>query len=610
VQELPSGRTINLFFYDGPISRAVAFEHILANGETFANRLVAGFSDTRTWPQMVHIATDGESYGHHHPHGDMALAFALNQIESNPEIKLTNYAEFLERHPPQWEAQIYENTSWSCAHGIERWRSNCGCNSGRPRWTQDWREPLRKALDALRDAIRPEFERHAGELLNDPWAVRNDFVEVILDRRSENVDRFLEKHARKSLSALEQTKALKLLEIQRNALLMYTSCGWFFDELSGIETVQVLMFAGRALQLGQEVFGASLEPMFLERLAAAPSNLPGLHKNGKDVYEKCVRPARVEWKNMAAHVAVSSVFEPVQDVTRAFACEVTAKDTRILEAGRFHLSIGHALMRLDVTRESFDFTYAALHLGDHNVNAGVKEFPGDETYQASITELSDAFGRVDVPQILRLIDKFFGESTYSVASLFRDVQRHVLRQLMGAGLNDIMDTYHRIFQQNLPLMRFLRHLSVPLPLPMQSLAQVSFNSDLRWALQVEEPNLEQIRALAHDSAEWEVKLDAQGLGYRFTQMLEREARRWRDKPSDFELMTKVSKAVDLVKDLPFEPNLWFPQNIYFDVAGESFGAQIESARMGDEAARSWINAFLALGEKLQIDIEPLKKKTS
>jgi (1->4)-alpha-D-glucan 1-alpha-D-glucosylmutase len=608
VQVLPSGRSIGLFFYDGPISRAVAFEHILANGETFANRLLAGFSDSRTWPQMIHIATDGESYGHHHPHGDMALAFALNQIESNPEVKLTNYAEFLERHPPQWEVQIHENTSWSCAHGIERWRSNCGCNSGRPRWTQNWREPLRKALDALRDALRPEFERHAGELLNDPWGVRNDYVEVILDRRSENVNRFLEKHARKTLSDSEQIKALKLLEIQRNALLMYTSCGWFFDELSGIETVQILMYAGRAIQLAQEVFGTALEPMFLERLAAAPSNLPGLHKTGKEVYEKYVWPARVEWKNMGAHVAVSSIFEPMQDVMRAFACEVATKDKRILEAGRFHLSVGHAIMRSDITREAFDFAYAALHLGDHNVNAGVKVFPGDETYQASVSELTEAFGRVDVPQILRLIDKYFGESTYSLASLFRDVQRQVLRQLMGAGLNDIMDAYHRIFEQNLPLMRFLRHLSVPLPLPMQSLAQVSFNSDLRWALQNEEPDLEQIRALAHDSEEWEAKLDAQGLGYSFTQMLERGARRWREKPAEFDLMTRLSKAVDLVNDLPFEPNLWFPQNVFFDVAADTFPAQIEAARLGDEAARSWIDAFLALGDKLQVDVEPLKKK--
>jgi len=610
VQELPSGRSINLFFYDGPISRAVAFEHILANGETFAKRLIAGFSEVRTWPQMVHIATDGESYGHHHPHGDMALAFALNQIESNADVKLTNYGEFLERHSPQWEVQIHENTSWSCAHGIERWRSNCGCNSGRPRWTQNWREPLRQALDTLRDAIRPEFERHAGELLKDPWAVRNDYVEVVLDRRRENVDHFLERHARKTLSATEQTRVLKLLEMQRHALLMYTSCGWFFDEISGIETVQVLMYAGRVLQLAEDVFGITLEPMFLEKLAAAPSNLPGMHKTGKEVYEKNVRPAQVQWKNMAAHVAVSSVFEPVHDVMRAFACEVTTKDSRILEAGRFRLSMGHAILMSDITHDSFDFAYAALHLGDHNVNAGVKEFLGDEAYQTCLSELTEAFSRVDVPQILRLIEKYFGESTYSVASLFRDLQRHVLRQLLRAGLNDIMDTYHRNLQQNLPLMRFLRHLSVPLPLPMQSLAQVSFNSDLRAALREEQPDFEQIRALAHDAEEWEVKLDAQGLGYRFTQMLESAARQWREKPADFERMTGLSKAVDLVNDLPFEPNLWFPQNVYFDVAADAFLAQIEAARDGEESARSWIDAFLALGEKLQIDVELLKKKQS
>ncbi|HEV3145627.1 MAG TPA: malto-oligosyltrehalose synthase [Gemmataceae bacterium] len=493
---------------------------------------------------------------------------------------------------------------------MERWRSDCGCNSGRPRWNQKWREPLRQALDALRDAVRPEFERHAGELLKEPWAVRNDYIEVVMDRRPENVDRFLEKHARKSLAPAEQVKVLKLLEMQRHALLMYTSCGWFFDEISGIETVQVLMYAGRVIQLAEEVFGTSFEAMFLEKLAAAPSNVPALHRTGKDVYDKYVKPARVEWKNMAAHFAVSSVFEPAQEVTKAFAREVAWKDTRKLEAGKFHMALGHAMLVSQITRESSDFAYAALHLGDHNVNASVTDFPGQETYQACVTDLSEAFGRVDVPQILRLMDKYFGESTYSIASLFRDLQRHVLRQLLRAGLTDVTDTYHRLYEQNLPLMRFLRHLSVPLPLPMQTLAQVRFDTDLRWALEDDDPDFDQIRALAHDAQEWDVKLDAQGLGFRFTRMLDRAALRWREKPSEFELLTTFSKAVDLVKDLPFEPNLWFPQNVYFDVAADTFPAQIEAARTGDEAARPWIDAFLALGEKLQVDIETLKKKQS
>src|SRR5215813_1154080 len=263
---LPSGKQINLFFYDGPISQAVAFEQLLNNGQNFVSRLESGFSDKRDWPQLMHIATDGETYGHHHKHGDMALAYVLDRIESGTQVRLTNYGEFLERFPPTHEVQIIENTSWSCSHGVERWKSDCGCNSGRPGWRQAWRGPLRAALDYLRDCAAQIFEQHASPLLHDPWKARNDYIDVILDRSPEALWIFFEKHSRRQLRHEETSLALKLLEMQRHAMLMYTSCGWFFDELSGIETTQVIQYAGRTLQLYEDIFGQSLEPMFLDRL--------------------------------------------------------------------------------------------------------------------------------------------------------------------------------------------------------------------------------------------------------------------------------------------------------------------------------------------------------
>src|SRR5436190_12669687 len=246
---LPSGKRIAVFFYDGPISQGIAFEHLLERGEDFANRLTSAFDDTRSWPQIVHIATDGETYGHHHKHGEMALAYALHHIETNNLAKITNYGEYLERHPPTHEAEIWERTAWSCSHGVERWNSNCGCNSGgSPGWNQEWRKPLREALDWLRDTIATPFEQKSAELLRDPWNARNDYIQVILNRMPENVDRYFKNHATRDLSEDERILALKLMEMQRHAMLMYTSCGWFFDELSGIETTQVIQYAGRTLQ--------------------------------------------------------------------------------------------------------------------------------------------------------------------------------------------------------------------------------------------------------------------------------------------------------------------------------------------------------------------------
>ena len=186
---LPSGKSIVLFFYDGPISRDMAFGGLLDNGDAFAQRLMGAFTGARSRAQLVHVATDGESYGHHHRHGDMALSYCLHVIEQTPDVELSNYGEFLERNPPTHQVEIHENSSWSCVHGVERWQETCGCNTGRPGWHQEWRRPLRQAFDALRDTLVPLFEQEGAAFLADPWKARNDYLEVVMDRSRENVNR-------------------------------------------------------------------------------------------------------------------------------------------------------------------------------------------------------------------------------------------------------------------------------------------------------------------------------------------------------------------------------------------------------------------------------------
>ncbi len=369
---LPSGRNISLFFYDGPISQAVAFEHLLSRGERFANRLIGAFSDSRPWPQLVHIATDGETYGHHHSHGDMALAYAMQHIEEHELAVPTNYGEYLERYPAQHLVDIYENSSWSCAHGVERWRSDCGCNSGgRQGWNQAWRRPLRKALDWLRDELAPRYEKRCSRFLKDPWEARNDYITVILDRSLENVREFFHRHAARELSDEEKTQVLELLELQRHTLLMYTSCGWFFDELSRIETVQIIRYAGRALQLAQKLFGDELESRFLELLERAKSNLPD-HRDGRLIYEKLVRPAAVDWEKVAAHYSISSLFESYSDEVRMFCFRIEREDSHTFESGRSKLVVGRAKLTSEITLEEAVVSFGAIHFGGHNVNGGVR----------------------------------------------------------------------------------------------------------------------------------------------------------------------------------------------------------------------------------------------
>jgi len=287
---LPSGRNINVFFYNAPVSRAVAFEHLLNNGEDLALRLMGAFQEGAMRPQLVHIATDGETYGHHHKFGEMALAYALEYLESNDAARLTNYSEYLDNNPPTHEARILQRTSWSCPHGVERWRADCGCNTGaRPEWNRAWRGPLREALEWLRDIIAPKYEEKGLEFFKDPWAARNDYIEFILDRSSEQLDRYLGKHSVRPLNDFDRDTALKLLEMQRHTMLMFASDGWFFDDISGIETRQVLLSAGRVLQLGRQVFGEEYEPSFLKILEAAKSNVPAM-RNGRTIYQRFVKP--------------------------------------------------------------------------------------------------------------------------------------------------------------------------------------------------------------------------------------------------------------------------------------------------------------------------------
>ena len=342
----PSGKTLALFFYDGPISQGVAFEKLLNNGEAFAKRLTGSFSSSRTWPQMMHIATDGETYGHHHRHGEMALAYALDCVESKKLAKITNYGEFLHAHPPTHEAQIFENTSWSCIHGVERWRGNCGCNAGRHGWSQEWRRPLREALDWLRDWITPRFESMAEGLLKDPWAARDGYISVVLQRTPDSRDQFGKEFFARDLSMDEQVTVWKLMELQRNAMLMYTSCGWFFDELSGIETVQVIQYAGRVVQLAEQLFKEPLEDQFLERVAAAKSNLPE-YGDGSTIYRRYVKPSMVDLEKVGAHYSISSLFAPYGEGTDVFAYSVKRLDYHTGDAGKIAHGAGPGALYIE-----------------------------------------------------------------------------------------------------------------------------------------------------------------------------------------------------------------------------------------------------------------------
>ena len=600
-QRLPSGRKIALFFYDGPIARAVAFEGLLSSGEDLANRLIGAFSEERNRPQLVHIATDGESYGHHHRFGDMALAYALNTIESNQLAQLTNYGEYLERHPPTHQVEIIEKTSWSCFHGIDRWWSNCGCNSGgHPGWNQEWRTPLRDALDGLRDSLALPFEKRGRELLKDPWAARNDYLSIIHDRSTDNVEGFFAQHAARPLSAADMTTALKLLELQRHAMLMYTSCGWFFDELSGIETVQTMLFAGRAVQLGQNLFGDSLESQFTEQLASAKSNLPE-YGDGRRIYDKFVRPAMVDWEQIGAHYAVSSLFERYPERAKIYCYRTTQRDYQIFEAGLAKLAMGQVKLASEITWESIVLNFGVLHMGDHHVNCGVQEFLGDVPDPSLTREAVEGFRRADFAEVIRFMDRRFGESNYSLWSLFRDEQRKVLEQILTSSLGEAEALYRQIYERRAPMMRFLTNLHIPLPKVFAAAAELVLNGYLRRALAQEDVDAERVNTLLETAKLEGVAIDAATLEFAYRHNLQRMAERLIVDPT-VDLLQQLDSAASLIRALPFRVDLWKIQNSYYRLLENIYPNMQRQTEQGDRAAQAWLSAFKALGRKLAVKV--------
>jgi alpha-amylase/alpha-mannosidase (GH57 family) len=597
--DLPSGRTIAVFFYHDAISRAISFEGLLESGDTFAKRLMEAFPAGDSDPQLVHVATDGEAYGHHHRFGEMALAYALDSVESRGQVALTNYGEFLAKFPPRWKVEIAGNTSWSCSHGIERWRSDCGCQTGQhPEWNQAWRAPLRRALDSLRDELVPLFEKEASRYFGDPWEARNAYISVIMDRSQESLGKFFRLFQSRELSEEERIRALKLLELQRHALLMFTSCGWFFDDLAGIEAQQNLEYAARAIQLAQELFGNGIEDRFVGLLEKARSNEKG-KPDGRAVYAE-IRSARVDLAQVAAHYAVSSVFETYGDRTKIYCYSVDRQMQRTFEAGRAKLAVGQVTVHSDVTRESAQLCYGMLHFGDQNFSVGVGPCQNKEEYTALERDLSAPFLRGDFPEVIRFIDTFFEGIAYSLKSLFLDERRKILNLVIQENLSDAEALYSQLYENHAPLMRFLMTVKMPLPKAFQAAAVIALNSQLRGAFSVGPLDIDHVRHLLEQAKAADVVLDGETLGFTLRTTIHRMAADWYTEPEDLARLQSLQQAVDLARALPFWVDLWKAQNVYYEILVNTYSRLKEESRKEQTGVSDWEREFLALGDLLKV----------
>ena len=584
VQRLPSGRTIAIFFYDGGLSRAVAFEGLLHRGESFAARLVDAAPEEPG--RLAHIATDGESYGHHHRHGDMALAYALDAIDRRDDAALTNYGEFLERFPPEHEVDILERTAWSCAHGIGRWERDCGCHTGGgASWNQAWRAGLRSALDALRDQADATYRQLAPDVFRDPDAALDDYVELILDRGPDSVSSFMQRHGRGRSTDSVTVRRLKLLELRRHAELMYTSCGWFFSDLSGIETLQVLRYAGRVVQLVEDLTEEPAEGPFLKRLEAAKSNRPEAG-NGRSLYERHVHPAKITWERLAAHYAINAFFSDEAERASLYCYELERQTHGSHDGARARIRFGRARMTSTITRSSETMGYVVFHGGFHTVHAGIQR--GKAPSKALGRELAELSER----DALALLHEHFDGHVYTLASLFGDEKRRIVDSLLESTLEDAEAIHQRLLEDHTDTIRFLSELEVPAPPALAVAAEVVLNARLRQALAETPPDPDAVGAQLSEAIRDGVQVDESAHAFTLGRTLVALAEHFYAEPGELDRLESLDRTVALAQSLPFSVDLWRVQNLYYRSA-RALGS-------GHRRPAAWRLAYRRLGERLSI----------
>ncbi len=604
-----SGASIAVYFYDGPASRAIAFEGLLNSGENFAARLKAGLKADSAQPQLEHVATDGESYGHHHKHGEMALAYAVGLLEKDKTVRLTNYGSYLAQFPPEFECEIVDDTSWSCAHGVERWRSNCGCSSGRPGWNQEWRTPLRVGLDEMRDALAPLTEEVGAKLFHDVWAARDAYIKVILDRRPETTDKFFAVQQHHVLSEAERVRALELMEMQRHAQLMYTSCGWFFDDISGIETVQVIAYAARVLQLAQLIFGekaAALEPAFLKRLAEAKSNVPA-QGDGARIYNDKIRSMALGLEEVTAHYAISSVFSSFAEDTELFCYRVKRISYDIYTSGRGRLALGRAHIASSITGEQQSFSFAVLHFGDQNITAAVKAYVPEDAaeFEAFAQQASEQVQKADFPDVIRLLDGYYGHVDYSLTSLFTDEQRRIVQLILNSTLWDIETSLTNIYDDHASLLHYLAQAGLPKPPALTLAAGFAINAGLRRALEGDTIDIAMLRSFLQLAKADQVPLETANLSYIADQRMKRAMVELQLGAGSLEVLDRALQLARTLNEMPFDLNLWQAQNIWYEILRSSSYAL---TALDDENRPRWDKDFAELGGCLSIDTESITEQ--
>lgn len=632
------GKSIHVFFYDAAISKAIAFERLLEHSSNLLNRIDSAFGrrDTETGePWLVHAATDGESYGHHFKFGDMALAAAFERMEQDPSTRIMNYSTFLASFPVIAEVEILENTAWSCAHGVGRWERDCGCHvGGGPEWHQQWRGPLREALDRLRDTLARHYERKMGPLCTDPWRARDEYIDVYLDPEL-HMEAFIERHMRLSSDFKSIHHFLQLLEMQRYAMFMYTSCGWFFDDISGLESILILRYAARAMQLAEETGAPSPEPAFLHRLEQARSNLPE-HGNGAKIFLDKVKPEVLRKDRVAANYAIQSLARSSQRQFSFYGYDFLPQREEDLGHSPVPCICGHLRVRAGRTLVEEDFLFAALHFGGLDFRCSVRPYTGDPEFRSILSALQQAVEGHDTVLMVRILDDRFGPDYFSLRDVSRDLRTSIALEVSRKTFASYVELQRSLYQAHQPLMTSLRQYGIRIPSDLRVAVRRVLSDEVRDL--VRDVILHEAEA-AYDEGDWQTTDFYFRAHISHLQSLLEDAKFWGtalnlgaasaslgdpmvesltqlEKTLSPRAARKLIRLLDVCRVLGVTPELWKLQTLYFSMVRrgltdpDGFASLSHARQLCAELDRMLgcrFGEFLdALPESLSREIVPLR----
>ena len=609
-----SKKSIALFFYDGAISKSVAFDELLKDGNRFIKRLKEGVSETRNYPQLVNIATDGESYGHHTKFGDMALSYVLKIKAEDEGFKITNYAEYLDKYESDYEVDIKQASSWSCFHGVGRWKEDCGCSTGgHPGWNQKWREPLRNALDYLRDELAKVFEAEGPKYFNDnPWAIRNKYIDVILDRNYVTIRKFQKENFKPDLTEEQKVKGMELLEIQRQAMLMYTSCGWFFSEISGIETVQIMKYAARAMQLVARFTNEDFETHFKDILSQAKSNIAEFG-TGKDIYERFVKPSVVTAKQIACLWAISSLYQDFEDEEDVYCYTVKRHSYQKVQKGSSNFLVGHIEISSKVTLQKADLMFALMQYAGGDFHCAIKEFSNDAEFNELQATLIKTFALNPITEIIRTLDEKFGKEYFTLKDIFIEERKKILQILLKDQLEKFGNTYKEMYDQGKGSIYHMQNLGLEIPKEFKISAEYALSHRYNDLLAgsdgfVEAPIVQQIKDINFEAKRMNITIDKTPSNKNFAKRIITNLNRL-TKSFEIQQADTIIELFEIVEKLDLQIDISEAQNIYYNKIYHRIGDIIENnEKEPRDKDIKFIKLLLNIGEKLNINVGFYKSK--